>query len=88
LLLGVWDIFENMISEVMNDEGDKLWKCSLGFEIPIRNNNEVRQDIAQVGRPTSTKIGTQIDVVMSSLYAIERIGYHIPDWSALKIQAL
>jgi hypothetical protein len=26
--------------------------------------------------------------MMSSLHAIERIGYHIPDWSALKIQAL
>ena len=44
-LLGVWNIFENTTSEVMNDEGDELWKYSLGFEIPIRNNNEVRQDI-------------------------------------------
>jgi hypothetical protein len=26
--------------------------------------------------------------MMSSLHVIERIGYHIPDWSALKIQAL
>jgi hypothetical protein len=72
----------------MNDEGDKLWKYSLGFEILIRNNNEVRQDIMQVGRPTPTKVGAQIDVVMSSLHAIQGIGYYIPDWSALKIQAL
>jgi hypothetical protein len=63
----------------VNDEGDKLWKCSLDFEILIRNNNEVRQDIMQVGRPTPTKVGAQIDIVMSSLHAIERIGYHIPD---------
>jgi hypothetical protein len=48
-LLGVWDIFENTTSEVVNDEGDGLWKCSLGFEILIKNNNEVRQDITQVG---------------------------------------
>jgi hypothetical protein len=39
-LLGVWNIFENTTSEVVNDEGDELWKCSLGFEIPIRNNND------------------------------------------------
>jgi hypothetical protein len=87
-LLGVWNIFENTTSEIVNDEGDELWKCSLGFKIPIRNNNEIRQDITQVGRPKPTKVGAQIDVVMSSLHAIERIGYHIPDWSALKIQAL
>jgi hypothetical protein len=42
----------------------------------------------QVGRPTPTKVGAQIDVVLFSLQAIERIGYHISDWSALKIQAL
>jgi hypothetical protein len=35
-----------------------------------------------------TKVSAQIDAVMFSLQAIERIGYHIPDWSALKIQAL
>jgi hypothetical protein len=82
----VWDTFENTTSEVVNDEGDELWKCSLDFEIRIRNNNEVRQDITQVGRLTPTKVDTQIDVVMSSLHAIKRIGYHIPDWSALKIK--
>jgi hypothetical protein len=70
-LLGVWDIFENMTSEVVNDEEDELWKCSLGFKIPIRNNNEVCQDITQVGRPTPTKISAHIDVVMSSLHTIE-----------------
>jgi hypothetical protein len=70
-LLGVWDIFENMKSEVVDDEEDELWKCSLGFEIPIRNNNKVCQDITQVGRPTPTKVSAQIDVVMSSLHAIE-----------------
>jgi hypothetical protein len=56
-LLGVWDIFENTRSEVVNDKGDELWKCSLGLEIPIRNNNEVCQDIMQVGRHTLTKVG-------------------------------
>jgi hypothetical protein len=70
-LLGVWDIFENTTSEVVNDEGDELWKCSLSFEIPIRNNNKVRQDITQVGRPKPTKVGAQISIVMSSLHAIE-----------------
>jgi hypothetical protein len=35
-----------------------------------------------------TKVGAQIDVILFSLQAIERIGYHISDWSALKIQAL
>jgi hypothetical protein len=24
-LFGVWDIFENTTSEIMNDEGDGLW---------------------------------------------------------------
>jgi hypothetical protein len=40
-LLRVWGIFKNTTSEVVNDEGDELWKCSLSFEIPIRNNSEV-----------------------------------------------
>jgi hypothetical protein len=42
-LLRVEDIFENMTSEVVND--GELWKCSLTFNIPIRYNNEVRQEI-------------------------------------------
>ena len=48
-LLRVWDIFEMTISEVMNDEGGELWTCSITFDIPIRYNNEVRQDIMQTG---------------------------------------
>jgi hypothetical protein len=87
-LLEVSDIFKNTTSEVVNDKGGELWNCNLNFEIPIRNNNELRQDITQVGRPMPTKVGAQIDDVLSSLHAVERIGYHIPDWSSLKIQAL
>ena len=49
-LLGVWDIFETTTSVVVNDEGGELWMCSLAFDIPIRYNNEVRQDIVQTGR--------------------------------------
>ena len=53
----VWDIFEMMTSVVVNDEGGELWTCSLAFDIPIRYNNEVRQDIVQTGRQSPTKIG-------------------------------
>ena len=56
-LLGVWDIFEMTTGMVVNDEGGELWMCSLAFDIPIRYNNEVRQDIVQTGRQSSTKIG-------------------------------
>jgi hypothetical protein len=49
-LLGVFDIFEMTISEIVNDEGGELWTCSLAFDIPIRYNNEVCQDIVQTGR--------------------------------------
>ena len=35
-----------------------------------------------------TKIGAQIDVMLLSLQAIERIGYHMPDFSSMKIEAL
>jgi hypothetical protein len=80
------DIFENTTSEVMND--GELWMCSLAFNIPIRYNNEVRQEIVQAERLTPTKVGALIDVVLFSLQAIKRISYHIPDWSALKMQAL
>ena len=52
----VWDIFEMMTSVVLNDEGGELWRCSLAFDIPIRYNNEVRQDIMQTGRQSPTKI--------------------------------
>ena len=87
-LLGVWDIFETTTSKVVNDKGGELWTCSLAFDIPIRYNNEVRQDIVQTGRLSPTKIGTQIDAVLLCLQAIERIGYHMPDFSSLKIGAL
>ena len=60
-----------MISEVVNDEGGELWTCSLAFDIPIRYNNEVRQDIVQTRRQSPTKIGAQINVVLLSLQAIE-----------------
>ena len=46
-LLRVWDIFEMMTSVVVNDEGGELWTCNLVFDIPIRYNNEVHQDIVQ-----------------------------------------
>ena len=49
-MLGVWEIFKNTTSEVVNDEGAELWTCSLSFNIPIRYNNEVLQDIVQTGR--------------------------------------
>ena len=52
----VWDIFKTMSSEVVNDEGGELWTCSLAFKIPVRYNNEVRQDIVQTERQWPTKI--------------------------------
>jgi hypothetical protein len=42
----------------------------------------------QTRRQSPTKIGTQIDTVLLSLQAIERIGYRMPDFSSLKIEAL
>jgi hypothetical protein len=84
----VWDIFETATSEVVNDEGDELWTCSLAFDNPIRYNSEVRQDIVQTGRQSLIKIGAQINVVLLSLPTIERIGYHMPDFSSFKIEAL
>ena len=42
----------------------------------------------QTGRQSPTKIGAQIDVMLLSLQAIERIGYHIPDFLSMKIEAL
>ena len=49
-LLGLWDILEMTTSEVVNDEGGELWTCSLTFDIPIRYNNEMCQDIVQTRR--------------------------------------
>ena len=82
------DIFETATSEVENDEAGELWTCNLAFDVPIRYNNEVCQDIVQTGRQSSTKIGTQIDAVLLSLQAIERIDYRMPEFSSLKIEAL
>ena len=84
----MWDIFETTTSEVGNDEGSELWTCSLAFDIPIRYNNEVRQDIVQTGRWSPIKIDAQIDVVLLSLQTIERVGYRMPNFSSLKIEAL
>jgi hypothetical protein len=47
-LLGVYDIFENTICHEVN--GGEIWTCSLLFDISIRYNNKVRQQIVQVGR--------------------------------------
>ena len=58
------------------------------LDIPIMYNNEVRQDIMQTGRQMPTKTDAQIDAMLLSLQAIERIGYHMPDFSSLKIEAL
>ena len=44
-LLGVWDIFETTTSEVVNDEGGELWTCNLTFDILVRYNDDMRQDI-------------------------------------------
>jgi hypothetical protein len=84
----VWDIFETMTSVVVNDEESKLWTCSLTFDIPIRYNNKVRQDIMQTRQQMLTKTGAQIDVVLLSLQTMERIGYGMPDFSSLKIETL
>ena len=73
---------------VVNDGGGELWTCSLAFDIPIRYNNEVRQDIVQTGRRSPTKIDAQIDAVLLSLQAIKQIGYRMLDFSSLKIKAL
>jgi hypothetical protein len=48
-LLGVWDIFETTTGEVVNDEGGELWTCYLAFDIPIRYNDDLHQDIVQTG---------------------------------------
>jgi hypothetical protein len=82
-LLGVWDIFETTTSEVVNDEGGELWTCYLAFDISVRYNDDLRQDIVQTGRQMPTKTGVQIDAVLLSLQAIERIGYRMSDFSAL-----
>jgi hypothetical protein len=52
-LLRVYDIFENTCQEV---NGDEIWTCSLSFDILIRYNNQVRQQIVQVGRQLVTKV--------------------------------
>jgi hypothetical protein len=46
-LLEVYDIFENMTcQEAIRGE---IWTCSLSFDIPIKYNNQVCQQIVQVG---------------------------------------
>jgi len=87
-MLGVWDIFKTTTSEVINHEGGELWMCNLAFDIPIWYNQDVRQDIVQNGWQMLTKRGVQIDTVLLSLQAINRIGYHTLDFSSLKIDAL
>jgi hypothetical protein len=49
-LLGVWDIFETTTGEVVNDEGGELWTRYLAFDIPIRYNDDMHQDIVHTGR--------------------------------------
>ena len=72
----------------MNDEGDELWTCNIAFDIPIRYNQDLHQDIVQRGRQCPTRRGAQFHTVLYCLQALERIGYLMPDFSYLKIQAL
>jgi hypothetical protein len=48
-VLWVSGIFEDTTSQVVNDQGDELWTCNIAFNIPIRYNQEVEQDIVQRG---------------------------------------
>jgi hypothetical protein len=83
--ISAWGVehFRDMTGEVVNDEGGKLWMCYLAFDIPIRYNDDLRQDIVQTRRQMPTKTGAQIDAMLLSLQAIKRIVYRMPDFSAL-----
>jgi DNA-binding helix-hairpin-helix protein with protein kinase domain len=74
-LLGVWDIFEQTASEVVNNEGDDLWTCNITFDIPTRYNQDMHQDIVQKGRQMPNRRATQFYTVLHCLQALERIGY-------------
>ena len=86
-LLGVWDI-ETTTSEVMNDEGGELWMCNIAFDIPIRFSSDHRSDIVQTGRQMTSRRSAQFETVMHCLQTLQRIGYRMPDFSSLKIEAL
>ena len=87
-LLGVWDIFEQTTSEVVNDEGDELWTCNLAFDIPTRYNHDLCQDIVHRGRQMPNQMGAQFYTVLHCLQALERISYHMSDFSCFQLQAL
>ena len=86
--VGVTSINEDTTSQVVNDEGDRLWTCNLRFNIVVRYSPDVKSEIAHMGHPFPTLIGAQSNTVMHCLQAIERIGYVMPDYSYMKIQAL
>jgi len=66
-LLGVWEIFEQTTSEVVNDEGDELRMCNIAFDIPIRYNQDLRHDIVQRGRHVPNRRGAQFYTVLHCL---------------------
>jgi hypothetical protein len=66
-LLGVWDIFQQTTSEVVNDEGDELWTCNIAFDIPTKYNQDLCQDIVQKGRQMPNWRGAQFYTVLHCL---------------------
>jgi hypothetical protein len=84
-LLGVWDIFMQTISEVVNDEGGELWTCNITFDIPIRYRQEQRTNIVQKGRQMPNRRGAEFNTVLHCLQTLERIGYQVPHYSYFKI---
>jgi hypothetical protein len=84
----VWDIFEQTTSEVVNDEGGELWTCNIAYDIPMRHSPDVRSDIVQRGRRMTSQRSAQFNTVLHCLQTLQRIGYHVPDFSYFKMQAL
>ena len=67
----------------------KVMSCGhVAFNIPIRYNRDLHQDIVERGRQRTTRRGAEFDTVLHCLQALERIGYLLPDFSHLKMQAL
>ena len=78
----------NIIEHATTDARGQLWTCELSFYIPTRGLSGHQQLIHQMVRQMASRISAQCDTVSLCLVALQRICYHVPNYSHFKVEAL
>jgi len=81
-------MLSNIIEHATTDARGQLWTCELSFYIATRGLSGHQQLIHQMVRQMASRISAQCDTVSLCLVALQRICYHVPNYSHFKVEAL